>query len=148
MQNTKSIGWRSRFLLKNMSGDKRYFDENDSEVLRFDKEDFEEIPGRYFYNRGATYNQYLDLYWNDPQRNPSQFVTYDVRSAIHRARMYRTGWAIQQQTIGTFLRRFANITTELSSLRWYRSWWQRRLFHFQNRKQAKTRTLQLNQEDL
>lgn len=49
-------------------GDKRYFDENILEVLRFDKEDFEEIPGRYFYNCGATYNQYLNLYWNDPQR--------------------------------------------------------------------------------
>ncbi len=61
-------------------GDKRYaFDENILRSCGFDKEDFEEIPGRYFYNRGATYNQYLNLYWNDP----SQFVTYDV-SAIYR----------------------------------------------------------------
>ncbi len=34
--------------LEEHNGDKRYFDENILEVLRFDKEDFEEIPGRLF----------------------------------------------------------------------------------------------------
>lgn len=46
-------------------GDKRYFDENILKVLKFDKEEFEEVQGRYFYNCGATYNQYVNLYWND-----------------------------------------------------------------------------------
>ena len=49
-------------------GDKRYDDENILKVLKFDKDDFEEIPGRYFYNSGKTYNQYLNVYWNDPQK--------------------------------------------------------------------------------
>lgn len=49
-------------------GDKRYDDENILKVLKFDKEDFEEIPGRYFYNSGKTYNQYLNIYWNDPTK--------------------------------------------------------------------------------
>ncbi len=35
------------FFLKN-SGDKRCYDEAVLEVLRFDREDFEEIPGTYF----------------------------------------------------------------------------------------------------
>ena len=29
-------------------GDKRNFDENILDVLKFDKEEFEEVPGRYF----------------------------------------------------------------------------------------------------
>lgn len=49
-------------------GDKRYDDENILKVLKFDKDDFEEIPGRYFYNSGKTYNQYLNVYWNDPKK--------------------------------------------------------------------------------
>lgn len=49
-------------------GDKRYFDENILKVLKFDKEEFEEVQGRYFYNCGATYNQYVNLYWNDPTK--------------------------------------------------------------------------------
>ena len=49
--------------------DKRYFDENILDVLKFEEDEFEEIPGRYFYNRGATCNQYVNLYWNDPRRD-------------------------------------------------------------------------------
>lgn len=49
-------------------GDKRYDDENILKVLKFDKDEFEEIPGRYFYNSGKTYNQYLNVYWNDPKK--------------------------------------------------------------------------------
>lgn len=49
--------------------DKRYFDENILKVLKFKEDEFEEIPGRYFYNCGATYNQYVNLYWNDPRRD-------------------------------------------------------------------------------
>lgn len=49
-------------------GDKRYDDENILKVLKFDNDDFEEIPGRYFYNSGKTYNQYLNVYWNDPKK--------------------------------------------------------------------------------
>lgn len=49
-------------------GDKRYDDENILKVLKFDNDEFEEIPGRYFYNSGKTYNQYLNVYWNDPKK--------------------------------------------------------------------------------
>lgn len=49
-------------------GDKRYDDENILKVLKFDKDEFENIPGRYFYNSGKTHNQYLNVYWNDPQK--------------------------------------------------------------------------------
>ncbi len=140
MQKYKVGGWRSRFLLKNMTAISdiltRIF-----LVLRFDKEDFEEIPEFYFYNRGATYEtQYLNLYWNDPQReiHPGRHVRCQCNSQED----VPNWWAIQQQTNRGFLRRFANITTELEvHSNWYRSWWQRgNCSTFKNRKQAKTDT--------
>lgn len=68
MQKYK-IDWLSFTIsFKEHDGDKRYDDENILKVLKFDKDDFEDIPGRYFYNSGKTYNQYLNVYWNDPQK--------------------------------------------------------------------------------
>lgn len=68
MQKYK-IDWLSFTIsFKEHDGDKRYDDENILKVLKFDKDDFEDIPGRYFYNSGKTYNQYLNVYWNDPKK--------------------------------------------------------------------------------
>lgn len=49
-------------------GDKRDFDKDILKVLRFDENEFEEIPGRYFYNSGMTCNRYLNVYWNDSKK--------------------------------------------------------------------------------
>ncbi len=58
----------SRFLLKNMTAINDILTRIFLRSCDLDKEDFEEIPGRYFYNRGATYNQYLTLLERDPQQ--------------------------------------------------------------------------------
>ncbi len=116
------------------------------EALRFDKEDFEEIPGRYFYNRGATYNQYLNLYWNDPQReihrNSSQ---YDI-SAIHERGCTELVERFNNNQSG--FRRFTNITTELSSLELMSLLTTRETVPLSKNRTAKTRTLPLNQRRL
>ncbi len=115
------------------------------EVLT-DKEDFEEIPGRYFYNRGATYNQYLNLLERPTTRNPSQFVTYDV-SAITGKDV--PNWLSDPNNEPTWgfkaIRKYNNGIkfTELISLLMTT----RKLFH-QKIENAKTRTLPLNQEDV
>ncbi len=82
-KNTKSIGCgvRDFFWRVYESGDKRYLAEYSWGLA---------IPVRglwgdsecYFYNRGATYNQYLNLYWNDTTLNPSRNSSRTMSIAI------------------------------------------------------------------
>ena len=36
-------------------------------ILGYDLADFDEIPGRFFYNSGATYRNYVNVFLNDPK---------------------------------------------------------------------------------
>lgn len=45
--------------------EEREFDGKILEVLGYDFEDFEEISGRFFYNTGATFMNYVNVFWND-----------------------------------------------------------------------------------
>ena len=38
------------------------------ERLGYDLADFDEIPGRWFYNSGATFRNYVNVFWNDPSK--------------------------------------------------------------------------------
>ena len=38
------------------------------ECLGYDLADFDEIPGRWFYNSGATFRNYVNVFWNDPSK--------------------------------------------------------------------------------
>lgn len=42
------------------------------EELGYDLAEFEEVPGRFFYNSGATLGNYINVYWNDPDKNPDK----------------------------------------------------------------------------
>lgn len=48
-------------------------------ALGYDLTGFDEVPGRYFYNSGATLGNYVNVYWNDPDKpvakNSSQTMT-------------------------------------------------------------------------
>ena len=37
-------------------------------MLGYDLADFDENLGRYFYNAGATYRNYVNVFWNDPDK--------------------------------------------------------------------------------
>ncbi len=106
-KNTKSIGWRSRFPLKNMTAI-NYFDENTLEVLSLSSVIWDaykiymtlwgDSGGRYFTIVVRLINQHeiiIMAYWTTQlTRNywaaTTPPVTYDA--AHHRARTYRTGW--------------------------------------------------------
>ena len=36
--------------------------------LGYDLGEFEETPGRYFYNSGLTFFRFVNVYWNDPTK--------------------------------------------------------------------------------
>ena len=38
------------------------------EELGYDLGEFEETPGRYFYNSGLTFFRFVNVYWNDPTK--------------------------------------------------------------------------------
>lgn len=38
------------------------------ELLGYNLADFDEIPGRYFYNSGATFKNYVNVFWNAPDK--------------------------------------------------------------------------------
>ena len=37
-------------------------------ILGYDLAEFDEISGRFFYNSGATYRNYVNVFWNDPEK--------------------------------------------------------------------------------
>ena len=44
------------------------FDKGIFRVLNLDLNEFEEVPGRFLYNSGATFNGYVNVYWNDEEK--------------------------------------------------------------------------------
>lgn len=48
--------------------EKQFFDEELIELLGYTLDDFDEVPGRYFYNSGKTLGNYVNVFWNDPKR--------------------------------------------------------------------------------
>ena len=64
----------------------------DSQILKmlgYDLADFDEIPGRYFYNAGATYRNYVNVFWNDPDKpRHKKFKSNDDR-CFHGSRFDR-----------------------------------------------------------
>lgn len=44
------------------------FDKGIFRVLNLDLNEFEEAPGRFLYNSGATFNGYVNVYWNDEEK--------------------------------------------------------------------------------
>lgn len=44
------------------------FDKGIFRVLNLDLTEFEEVPGRFLYNSGATFNGYVNVYWNDEEK--------------------------------------------------------------------------------
>ena len=44
------------------------FDKGIFRVLNLDLTEFEEVPARYFYNSGASFNGYVNVYWNDEEK--------------------------------------------------------------------------------
>lgn len=49
-------------------GEETMLDYKILELLGYHLADFEEVPGRYFYNSGATLGNYVNVYWNDPDK--------------------------------------------------------------------------------
>ena len=50
-------------------------------MLGYDLADFDEIPGRFFYNAGATYRNYVNVFWNDPDK-PRPFTPLHFRVGL------------------------------------------------------------------
>ena len=44
-------------------------DEKVLELLGYSLAEFDEVPGRFFYNSGATFKGYVNVFWNDPAKN-------------------------------------------------------------------------------
>ena len=73
----------------------------DSQILKmlgYDLADFDEIPGRYFYNAGATYRNYVNVFWNDPDKprhkNSSRTMTvvFTGQGSTELAEKWDTNW--------------------------------------------------------
>lgn len=58
------------------------FDRGIFRVLKLDLNEFEEAPAKYFYNAGATFNGYVNVYWNDEEipahENSSNTMTVQI----------------------------------------------------------------------
>lgn len=67
-------------------------------MLGYDLADFDEIPGRFFYNSGATYGNYVNVFWNDPSKqrhkNSSQTMTvvFTGQGSTELAEKWNTDW--------------------------------------------------------
>ena len=59
------------------------------EILGYDLADFDEIPGRFYYNSGATYRNYVNVFWNDPERpwhkNSSRTMTVVLQVKVQQS---------------------------------------------------------------
>jgi phage replication initiation protein len=68
------------------------------EMLGYNLADFDEIPGRFFYNSGATYRNYVNVFWNDPDKprhkNSSQTMTvvFTGQGSTELAEKWNTNW--------------------------------------------------------
>lgn len=64
------------------------FDKGIFRVLNFDLNEFEEVPGRFLYNSGATFNGYVNVYWNDEEKPVhKKFIKHDD-GTVHWSRLY------------------------------------------------------------
>ena len=67
-------------------------------MLGYDLADFDEIPGRFFYNAGATYRNYVNVFWNDPDKprhkNSSRTMTvvFTGQGSTELAEKWDTNW--------------------------------------------------------
>ena len=64
----------------------------DSQILKmlgYDLADFDEIPGRYFYNAGATYRNYVNVFWNDPDKPRHKNSSRTMTVVFHGSRFDR-----------------------------------------------------------
>lgn len=68
------------------------------EVLGYNLAEFDEIPGRFFYNSGATYRNYVNVFWNDPSKqrheNSSRTMTvvFTGQGSTELAEKWDTDW--------------------------------------------------------
>lgn len=67
-------------------------------ILGYDLADFDEIPGRFFYNSGATFRNYVNVFWNDPgkqrHKNSSHTMTavFTGQGSTELAEKWDTNW--------------------------------------------------------
>lgn len=67
--------------------------------LGYDLAEFEEVPGRYFYNSGATIGNYVNVFWNDPEKyrnkNSSHTMTvvFTGQGSTDLAQKWDNDWA-------------------------------------------------------
>lgn len=74
-------------------------------ILGYDLADFDEIPGRFFYNSGATYRNYVNVFWNDADKkihkNSSKTMTvvFTGQGSTELAEKWDTDWVSIFQTL-------------------------------------------------
>lgn len=74
-------------------------------MLGYDLADFDEIPGRFFYNSGATYRNYVNVFWNDADKkihkNSSKTMTvvFTGQGSTELAEKWNTDWVSIFQTL-------------------------------------------------
>ena len=67
-------------------------------ILGYDLAEFDEIPGRFFYNSGATYRNYVNIFWNDHEKpwhkNSSRTMTvvFTGQGSTELAEKWDTDW--------------------------------------------------------
>lgn len=74
-------------------------------MLGYDLAEFDEIPGRFFYNSGATYRNYVNVFWNDADKkihkNSSKTMTvvFTGQGSTELAEKWDTDWVSIFQTL-------------------------------------------------
>ena len=67
-------------------------------LLGYDLADFDEIAGRFFYNSGATYRNYVNIFWNDSSKpthknsSDTMTVVFTGQGATELAEKWDTDW--------------------------------------------------------
>ena len=78
------------------------------ECLGYDLADFDEIPGRWFYNSGATFRNYVNVFWNDPSKpihkNSSRTMTvvFTGQGATELAEKWGSRWVDVFQLLAAY----------------------------------------------
>lgn len=66
--------------------------------LGYDLTEFDEVPGRFFYNSGATFKGYVNVYWNDPDKkrlkrsSDTMAVVFTGQGATDLANKWSSDW--------------------------------------------------------
>lgn len=88
------------------------------ELLKYDFDEFEDIPGRFFYNRGATFYGYVNVFWNDSERaihkNSSKTMTvvFTGQGSTELAEKWNNDW----KTIFQLLRSYEGATVNFTRI--------------------------------